>query len=383
MKRLFATVLLLEAASGMPYGVVNDLVPVWLKTKGMSLAELGALTLVGLPWTLKVFWGPFIDRVGTFRTWMIVGLAGACVGTALLGTTLPVVPILIAIAIASAVQDVAIDGWLVAAVPPEQQGRATGIRVAGYRGAMALAGGGGVVLGARYGWDVAIAAVLALQGALLVHHWFLAAPPPHVEPTGAEWLTTLKTWLTQENAAALFAFALLFKLGDSAMAPMVKPFWLDSGLTPVEVGTLSTTVGAVLVGAGAVLGGELLSRVGLRRGALVLGASQALSNVGYAAAGVVGGRPAIYTASVGESLTAGFGSAALLAIFMRACGGAQAATRFALLTAIIGLTRTIAGAFSGLGVEGLGYPAYFGLTFLLAIPGLFLIGPVTRHLDAA
>lgn len=367
----------------MPYGVVNELVPVWLKAKGMSLAELGAMTLVGLPWTLKPFWGPFIDRIGTFRGWMLLGLAGACVGTALLGTTLPVVPVLVAIALASAVQDVAIDGWLVAAVPADQQGRATGIRVAGYRGAMALGGGGGVVLGARYGWDVALYGVLALQSVLLFHHWFLQPPPTRVEPESHEWLTTLRTWLTQEDSATLFLFALLFKLGDSAMAPMVKPFWLDSGLTLEEVGTISTTVGAVLVGVGAIVGGDLLSRLGLRRGALVLGLGQALSNVGYAAAGMIGGRTAIYAASVAESLTAGFGSAALIAIFMRACGGAQSATRFAILTAIIGLTRTMAGAFSGLGVEGLGYPAYFALTFGLAIPGLFLIGPVTRRLEPA
>lgn len=385
--RLLLSVVLLECASGLPYGVVTELVPVWLRVQGTDLAALGAMTLVTLPWTLKALWAPLVDRHATFRVWMLVGLAGAAAATGALAFGTPslalVVAALVAIALFSATQDVAIDGWLVAAVPSGEQGRATGVRVAAYRGAMAVAGGGTVVLGDRFGWGLAFAVAAAVMGAL----WFALErlpSPPRPPRTGAvDWFGTLRDWLLQPGVLALFAFTLLYKLGDSAMAPMVRPYLLAAGLTPSEVGILSSTAGAVLVSIGAVAGGDLVSRLGLRGAVVLLGSFQALSNLGYAGAAWVGGRGPAFAASVLESLTAGLGTAALLAMLMRASEGAQAATRFALLTALVGLTRTLSGAISGVAVERVGYAPWFALTFALALPALALAPMVSSRLDRA
>ena len=377
----------LECASGLPYGVVSELTPVWLRVHGTDLAALGAMTLVGLPWTLKPLWAPFVDRYGTFNTWMMTGLAGAMACTALLpqaGTDLDLlVPLLAMVAIFSATQDIAIDGWLVAAVPIADQGRATGIRVAAYRGAMAVAGGGIVVIGDQLGWRWAFVAAAAAMGLLLVVQAFVPRAPPVPSASVEDWFATLRGWLVQPGALPLFAFALLYKLGDSAMGPMVKPYLLSAGLSPSEVGLLSTTVGAVLVGVGAVAGGDLISRIGLRNGVYALGGLQAISNLGYATAATWGGRIPAYGASILESLTAGLGTAALLSTTMRASGGAQAATRFAVLSALVGLTRTLSGALSGVAVEHVGYASWFALTFVLAMPALALVPRVTGRLEPA
>jgi PAT family beta-lactamase induction signal transducer AmpG len=378
--RLLAMVALLEAAGGLPYGVIMEMVPVWLKAGGMGNVALGALTLVALPWTLKALWAPFIDRFGTYRGWVWAGCLGCAAVIAVLAEVPWLVPALVVCAFLSATQDVAMDAWMVAVIPPQAQSRAVGVRVAAYRGAMAVAGGGGVILGDRFGWDVGfavLAGVLVLMAASLP--LFPPPPPPQSAPV-ADWVGELKAWATQPGAGDLFAFCLLYKLGDSAMAPMVKPFWLDSGLSPTEVGTISTTVGAVLISVGAVTGGEVIQRLGLTRATLVLGGAQALSNLGYAVAAGLGGRPAIYAASVVESLTMGLGTAALMTIAMRACGSGQSATRFGILSAVIGLTRTLSGALSGVGAELFGYSGYFFATFVLALPALALAPSVTRRL---
>lgn len=385
--RLLLSVVLLECASGLPYGVVTELVPVWLRVQGTDLGALGAMTLVTLPWTLKALWAPLVDRHASFRAWMLVGLAGAAAATGTLAFGAPslgmVVAALVAIALFSATQDVAIDGWLVAAVPSGEQGRATGVRVAAYRGAMAVAGGGTVIVGDRYGWPLAFAVAATAMAAL----WFalerLPAPPRPPPTAAVDWFATLRDWVVQPGALGLFAFTLLYKLGDSAMAPMAKPYLLAAGLTPSEVGLLSSTLGAVLVSVGAVAGGDLVSRLGLRGAVLLLGSFQALSNLGYAAAASVGGRGPAFAASVLESLTAGLGTAALLATLMRASEGAQVATRFALLTALVGLTRTLSGAVSGVAVERVGYAPWFALTFALALPALLLAPAVSARLDPA
>lgn len=384
--QLLAGVVVLEAASGLPYGVVNELVPVWLKEHGVDTAALGAMTLVGLPWTLKALWAPVVDRHGTLHTWILGALACAAATIALLPVVGPspalLVPLLLAVAVASATQDIAIDGYLVTAVPREEQGRATGVRVASYRVAMAVVGGGAVIVGDKVGWDIAFGAAAALLVVtLLLIARFLRTPSPPPTPA-ADWLALLRAWAQEPGTLALFGFVLLYKFGDSAMGPMVKPFLLDAGLSPTEVGMLSTTAGALLVSLGALTGGDVLSRLGMARGVLLLGGLQALSNLGYAAAAWVGTRAWAYAASLTESLTAGLGTAALLALAMRHATGAQAATRFAFLTAIVGLTRTLSGAISGFAVADMGYAAWFALTFLLALPALAIVPVVTRSTAA-
>ena len=380
--QLLAGVVVLEAASGLPYGVVNELVPVWLKEHGVDTAALGAMTLVGLPWTLKALWAPVVDRHGTLHTWILGALACAAATIALLPVVGPspalLVPLLLAVAVASATQDIAIDGYLVTAVPREEQGRATGVRVASYRVAMAVVGGGAVIVGDKVGWDIAFGAAAALLVVTLLLIARLPRTPPPPPTPAADWLALLRAWAQEPGTLALFGFVLLYKLGDSAMGPMVKPFLLDAGLSPTEVGMLSTTAGALLVSLGALTGGDVLSRLGMARGVLLLGGLQALSNLGYAAAAWVGTRAWAYAASLTESLTAGLGTAALLALAMRRATGAQAATRFAILTAIVGLTRTLSGAISGFAVADMGYAAWFALTFLLALPALAIVPVVTR-----
>jgi PAT family beta-lactamase induction signal transducer AmpG len=86
----------------------------------------------------------------------------------------------------------------------------------------------------------------------------------------------------------------------------------------------------------------------------------------------------MYTASVVESFCGGLGTAPFLAFLMSICEKTHAATQYALLSALFGLTRVLSGAVSGWATEGLGYTVYFALTFLLAGPGLLLVPRVRR-----
>jgi len=351
-----------------------------LKAHGTSLAELGLLTLVGLPWMLKPLWAPLVDLHGTWQRWM--GAASALAAAGILAFPwagpAPVVPLLLLVAFASATQDIAVDGYLVARVPPEHQGAANGARVSGYRGAMALVGGV-LLLPDRVGWPAAFAVVGVAQLLLAAVETRTAPAPRLAAQPGHRFAAGLALWLADRRRWPLFLFFLLYKLGDAAMAPMVKPFLLTR-MELGQVGLLSTTAGAVLVAVGAFAGGAVLARLGDLRGILLLGAAQALSNLGYAAAAASSGAAAAVAASVAESFTGGLGTAATLGLAMRAAAGPQGATRFAVLSAVIGLTRIFSGAISGLAVERMGYSSWFATTFLLALPGLLLVLPASRAL---
>lgn len=375
----------LYLASGLPFGVINNLVPVWLKEQGASLQDIGLATLIGLPWTLKLLWAPAVDRRGSAAAWVAGALGVVALSLGLLGH-LPLgsaaVALLVLVALASATADVAIDGYTAAAIPASQYGRVNGIRVAAYRAAMLLAGGGAVALAGTLPWSTVFLLLAGAAGALGLLATRLPPGPREPRRPLLEWLEVLLDWVRKPGVLVLVAFVLTFKIGDVAMAPMVAPFWLDAGMSKEELGLFSTGLGAALTALGALLGGEIATRVGLFRALWTLGAVQALTNLGYAAAATAPSRAAVYAASAAESFGSGLGTAAFLAFLMRATEGAQTATRFAALTALAGLTRTLVGSVSGIGAERWGYAGYFALTFVVALPAFGLLPFVRRRVES-
>jgi PAT family beta-lactamase induction signal transducer AmpG len=155
---------------------------------------------------------------------------------------------------------------------------------------------------------------------------------------------------------------------------MIKPFWVDRAFTPAQIGMVSVTIGVLMTVLGALLGGFLTDRWGIFHALWILGLAQASSNLLYAvAASLPTSVPLIYSASVLESFTGGLGTGPFLAFLMSICDKQHAATQYALLSALFGLTRVISGTFSGFAVEHFGYASYFTLTFFLAFPAFALL----------
>jgi PAT family beta-lactamase induction signal transducer AmpG len=403
LRRKLGWVAVLYFAEGMPFGVVKEVLPVYFRVHGVSLTEIGFLSLLGLPWTLKVAWSPLVDRYGERRHWMTACLVTLCFLAALIPFFDPAAPspalwgLLLAFTIASATQDVAIDAFTIGLLEPGEEGDANGVRVTGYRVALIATGGGLVLLAGFLGWRLAFLLASGVFGVLAVRAW--NAPSVMAAAVGrSQWVAALRRWLLQPGAAAVFLFVLLYKLGDAAMGPMVKPFWLDRGLGASEVGLVSTSVGVLATVAGALAGGHLTSRWGIFHGLWVLGLAQALSNLGYATvawadpaapATMIGSladlpgallepaRAMIYAASLLESFTGGLGTAAFLSFLMHVCEKQHAAVQYALLTAVFALSRDVAGAASGWATTRLGYADYFLLSFALAFPAYGLL-PVVR-----
>lgn len=372
-------VVLLYFAEGFPYGVYLEVWTVYFRAHGVSLKAIGLISLLGLPWTLKFLWAPLVDRYGDRRRWIagcLVVMGGLLAIHPLFDPAHPGLPLWIVLflfTLASATQDIAIDAHTIAFVPKEEVGTANGIRVSAYRVAM-IVSGGGIVFGAgRLGWPplwIVAGALLVVLAAVV-----LRAPAGTVAPArDKNFLKPLVDWASRPGSAAAIAFLLLYKLGDQAITPMIKPFWVDRGLSLAEIGLVSTSAGIAFTVLGALVGGWLTSRWGLLRALFVLGIAQVLPNLGYGAvAALDGGRYAIYAVSVLESFGQGLGTACFLTFMMRLCDRRHAATQYALISALFALTRHISGAASGFAAARFGYALFFGYTFLLAAPGLALI----------
>lgn len=381
LKRKLAIVSVLYLAEGFPFGLVWDAVPVYLRLRGLSLEEIGLMSLLGLPWSLKFLWAPALDRWGRLAHWIAAAqflmaallLAAWAAGGAAVGA-LPWAWLLV-VAVLSATQDIAIDAYTIRLLEPEEMGVANGLRVSAYRVALIAAGGLLIALAGEIGWDKAF---LASGGLLFLFGFFSASLPPEGPAIGgkSDVLEPLRELASRPGAWQVALFIVLYKLGDMAMGPMVRPFWVDRGLSASEIGFVTGTGGIVAGIIGALAGGAFTSRFGIFHGLWFMGIWQAMSNLGYSlvASFPKAGHLGVYGASMIESFCGGLGTAAFLAFLMSICNTRWAATQYALLSALFGLTRSVSGALSGWAAGGMGYPAYFGLTFILAVPAFLFLG---------
>lgn len=375
-------------AEGLPFGIAYDVWPVFFRVHGVSLREIGLMSLLSLPWTWKLLWAPLVDRYGSRQHWIT-----ACLFV-LGATTLAIVPqdasqpsflmwsLLLLFTTASATQDIAIDAYAVDVSTPKTIGSINGTRVSAARVALFVGGGGFLILADYTGWSLLWVALAVVFFGLATVAWL--SPRVPLEATERRHvLAPVLRWLLRWEMVPVVLFVLLFKVGDSTLGRMVKPFWVDRGYSLTEIGSISVTLGVVLTILGALAGGWIVNRIGIFRSLLWLGLAQLVSNLGYVVVAAVDlPRESIYVASIIESFTQGLGTAAFLSFLMNLCDKEHAATQYAILSALFALTRDVAGAFTGIGVESLGYAVFFALTTALALPALALlplIGPRIRE----
>lgn len=386
--RKLVIISLLYFAEGIPFGFIHNALSVYFRSHRMSLESIGLLSLVGLAWSLKLLWAPLVDRFGKRHFWIVP--AQIAIGLAMLAVRQidPSQPgillwmIMGFMALASATQDIAIDAYTIDMLEEKELGVANGIRSSAYRVALIASGGGIVAISDFIGWDGAFTGlfILIVSIAAVVFFW----PGCHQECKGTpalrpvriidSWISPLTDVVKRPYFFMLALFILLFKVGDAMMGPMISPFWVDRGFTRIEIGLISGTLAPMASIVGSIIGGWLTTLWGISRAIWVLGASQALSNLGYAyAALATSHKVTVYGASLVESFTGGLGTAAFLAFLMRLCDKKFSATHYALFSTIFGFSRVLSGAFSGFGAQQLGYASFFLLTFLAACPAFLLL----------
>jgi PAT family beta-lactamase induction signal transducer AmpG len=382
LRRKLLVVSMLYFAEGFPFGIIRAALPVYFRIHGLSLQAIGLMDLVRTPWATKFLWAPAVDAWGEYRRWMAGAQALIALFLVILmlmdpgSPSLPLWICLVSLAFLAASQDIAIDAYTIGVLEKQEMGIANGVRISSYRVALLLAGGVFVALGGWIGWRLAFslaAFVLALCSlmSLSLPRAVVHGNPDRERPL----LQPLRDLLQRPRARRVLLFILLYNLGDTAMGPMVRPFWVDRGLSTTEIGLITGSIGLAATITGALLGGLFTTRLGVFRGLWFLGIWQAVSNLGYAAVARLPqtGHWGVYGASIVESFCGGLGSAAFLAFLMSVCSKRWAATQYAILSALFNIPGLLFGSLSGWAATRLGYSTYFALTFFLALPAYVFI----------
>lgn len=379
---------LMGFACGLPLLLTSTVLQAWMKKAGIDLTMIGLIALVGLPYTLKFIWAPFLDRftlsfLGRRRGWLLIAQISLVISIAGLGFTDPAQnPVIMALAAIfvtffSASQDIVVDAYRREDLADEELGLGSSFYINGYRVGMLLASGGGLILADflsfRMVYLIMAACMLpAILTTLLTPEPAISAGTPKtlreaiVEP--------LIEYFSRENAVLILTFILLYKIGDSMASAITTPFYLDIGFSMTEIGTIVKIFGFWATIAGSLIGGLLMLRLGINRSLWVFGFLQAISTAGFAVLARVGhSLPALSGVIAFENLTGGMGTAAYAAFMGSITNKKFTATQYALLSSLMGVPRVLASAPTGFLAKYMGWGPFFVFCVFIAIPGMLLL----------
>lgn len=394
-------------AAGMPLFYLYHLIPAWLRDSGVDLKTIGLFALIGMPYSWKFIWAPFMDRfkpffLGRRRGWMLItqiGIITAMAAMALCDPAVDITPIIYlagAIAFLSASQDIVLDAYRKEFLPDRELGIGNGMYMNGYRAASLIPGGLGLILADYMAWPAVHLVIAGCMGVVIIKTFVIREPEIVRAPTSMKdaIVEPFKEFFSREggikHALLILLFLALYKLGDNMATALTTPFYMDIGYSKTIIGSIVKTVGLAAMLIGGVAGGWLIYRIGINKSLYVFGAMQTLSILGFAILaqyppniillGVVHGF---------EYIGVGLGASGMIAFMARQTHSAFTASQFALLSSIIAVPRTFANAFTGFLVEGvssespwavyvgafpgLGWVDFFLVCALLSLPGIGLL----------
>jgi PAT family beta-lactamase induction signal transducer AmpG len=389
--RKMAAILLLGFCSGLPLYLTSRTLQAWMTVAGVNLTAIGLFSLVSLPYSLKFLWAPVIDRfsiplLGRRKGWLLVtqialGIAIAGMAFAEPSASLRFVALTaLGIALLSATQDITIDAYTTDISSASEVGAASGTKVLGYRVAMIASGAGALVLADWVSWQSVYLVFGAAMCFLAVLSTRVDEPPVDARPPASlhdAIRMPLMDFFKRTGAGRgtyILIFIMLYRLGDSMINNMTTSFLLQTGFTQTDIGLVQGGIGLAATIVGVLAGGAAMARLGVNRALWIFGALQAASNLAYLALAYVGKQYSVMLgAIVVENICYGLATAALVGFIMTLCNPRFSATQYALLSSLIAVGRDVVASPSGAIAQATGWPAFFALSVVAAVPGMLLL----------
>ncbi|XP_067664610.1 major facilitator superfamily domain-containing protein 3-like isoform X1 [Haliotis asinina] len=289
---------------GLPYGLQTWFLPVYFRSRGMSLSNVGFFKLLLTPWMCKALWAPFVDRFATKKSWLIwsmVGLILACVSGSFSGPDFlsQLAAILFLFNLLTSTQDIAVDGLAIQILSSSELAHGNIAQVVGYKIGAVVGGGLLTWLSDYLNWMMLFQCLAAVYVFAVFAAWkFIPSNPHHShevnqvidsEISGEMSHKTntfdtdnehsvrqrsgnsegksvflliidhFKLMLMPEGTTWIAVYVLMYKLGEKGSLSMIPLFLLDQGLPPSMVGLWTGMMGQVISIFGSVLGGVIMS----------------------------------------------------------------------------------------------------------------------------
>jgi PAT family beta-lactamase induction signal transducer AmpG len=417
LQRRVLIVMLLGFSSGLPLALSGSTLLIWMRESGVDLGTIGLFALVGTPYTLKFIWAPLVDalhvpfftrKFGRRRGWLIFSQLLLIVAILLLALTDPArSPLFVAlgallVAAMSSTQDIVVDAFRVESLPESEQAAGMASYVAAYRIGMLVSTAGalfmvsgfestGIARSAAWMWGYVAMAAMVLIGTVTA----LAATEPE-QSVRAEAATGTETafvrvmhaaigafseFLARKDAWAALAFVVLYKFTDAFSGSMTAPFVIDLGFSRNDYAAIVKGVGLAATLIGGFAGGFVARRYSLGVSLWIGGVLQAVANLSFSWLALAGlNEWALAFAITAENFTSAIGTVIFVAYLSALCKNPlHTATQYALLTALAAVGRTYLSSGAGYVAKATGWPLFFAICVVVAVPSLILLAWLQRR----
>src|SRR3984893_17059616 len=417
LQRRVLIVLLLGFSSGLPLALSGSTLLVWMRESGVDLGTIGLFALVGTPYTLKFLWAPLTDALhvpfftrafGRRRGWLVFSQLLLIVAILLLALADPArSPAFVAfgallVATMSSTQDIVVDAFRVESLPESEQAAGMASYVAAYRIGMLVSTAGALFLVSAYEstgiartsawmWGYVTMAALVLIGTVTA----LIATEPE-QSARAEAATSAESALTRvihaaagafseflvrRDAFAALAFVVLFKFTDAFSGTMTAPFVIDLGFSRNDYAAIVKGVGLAATLIGGFAGGFVARRYSLAASLWIGGVLQAVAHLSFSWLALAGVNEwALALAITAENFTSAIGTVIFVAYLSALCQNPlHTATQYALLTALAAVGRTYLSSGAGYVAKATGWPLFFAICVVVAVPSFILLARLQRR----
>ncbi|MFV0491681.1 MAG: MFS transporter [Pseudorhodobacter sp.] len=381
----------LYLAQSVPLYLVAAALPPILRSRGVDLAVIGAFGVLLAPWVLKAAWAPLIDRLArkprVGRKGVVLICLAVTLGAILLLSMLDPVadairffPVLMAMSISSATQDIAADGWAVEHLPPGEQATGNAIQAGAVAFGVLVGGSGTLLLMDPLGWSLTLQIIAGLAAICILPFLILPENQGRRPLPADHGKASFGHFLTLPMAGAMLAFAFFFRMPEGLVKALEQPFLIDRGFSLVEVGLVSGGAAALVGVFGAASGAFLIRWAGLRPFFVALILGRTLTFAAFFAAAIldIGTWPLVILSGI-DTFLRYVEMVGLYTAFMRFSSLTQAGTDFTLLTSVNLLTYMLGSMIAGAMASALGYGPVFALAvFLSAITGWIAVTCLPR-----
>jgi MFS family permease len=244
-------------ASGLPYHAITSISDIMYKDMGVDNTSIALYTSILLiPWTIKPLWSPFVEMIGTRRSWtfrsqLLLVLCFAAIALAVPSNNFVLLTLIafMAGAFVSSTHDIALDGFYILGLTQKQQSFFSGIRNTFYRIATVFSSGVLVMfadwLGKSsgndsYAWSATFAVTALIMAVLFIYHRRIlpqpekdiARMPRSIGEIFYNFGDIIKTYYRKPGIWAALLFLLLFRFPEAQLGKIGKLFLMDGYAVP-------------------------------------------------------------------------------------------------------------------------------------------------------
>ena len=372
----------------------------WLATNKIDKSILGLFSIVSLPYAINFLWAPALDKFiksckgkisSILAIYFFLGLSLLTISYINPITDLYLLAInALFISFFSATGDVALGGIRSELLEGKEHGPAGGVYNFGYRIGMTISGSFAIYISNFLSWksiyQLSFFSLAILSVLLCYFIKYYDKKQIHnsrvIYQENKNILTLFKHLGGNKILIIILLFLIIYRLSDNLIGQMLNVFLLELGFNSFDIATTGKLWGTIGTIIGSFIASIVMARISVGKSLLYFGLLHSFAHLFLILQYIVGKNYILFfcTTTV-ESITCGMSMSAYMALITGLCKGKYKATQYSLLTSMMGLSRALFPAISGILVNVYGWYIFFIITTILTIPSLFLIPYFSKIID--